>query len=151
MNKIIILFLILSLFACSSSSKKIETNEPKADIQKPEKIPSLVETKWRFKIVDSVYNIYEFKPESNFKYLNAELEDTFYGSYKVENDTLYVFSNTSVTDSLLSEESPHRSLKTKSKLIMKDGSLILIHNEYKHATGWVETRLLSSIIYERVE
>ncbi len=156
MNKIVTLLLTLSLFACSSSSSKTESNEskkevPKADVQEPDEMPSLEETKWQFKVVEDVYNVYEFKSGGNFKYLNAELEDTFYGDYKVENDTLYVFSNISAADSLLSAESPHRSLKTRSKLIMKEGSLLLVHNEYKHTTGWIETKPPSSIIYERVK
>ena len=140
------LTIVLVLFACGSSN----TNSVAQD-QKPEKMPDLEQSIWRKKVVEGVYNYYEFTSDIDFKYYSAELEDMFYGDYEVKNDTLYTFVKTSARDSLLDANSPHRSLKTRKKFIMTDGKLLLVHNEYKHARGWITVKMSRKSFYIKKE
>lgn len=155
MNKIILFSLALGLFACGSSSKKTETTEsieePKTEVQRPDKMPSLEGTKWRFRIAEGAYNYYVFTTTSDYKYISIEMEDIFYGNYEVKNDTLYLRQYISARDSLVSAESPHRSLETKEKWIMTKRKLLLVDSQYKHATGWVTTNISPDVFYERIE
>ncbi len=136
------LILMLMIFGCNSS-KPENADQP----QKVDPMPNLEQTKWLFKVVDGVYNYYEFTSKSDFKYYSAEQEDMFYGNYEIKKDTLYTFVNISASDSLLDANSPHRSLKTRGKFIMKDGKLLLVYNEYKHLTGWIPTELSPNLFY----
>jgi len=136
------LTIVLVFFACGSSN----TNSAAQD-QSSEKMPDLEQTKWLFKVVDGVYNYYEFTSGKDFKYYSAEQEDMFYGGYEIKNDTLYTLIKISASDSLLEESSPHRSLKTRSKFIKNDKGLLLVHNQYKHTTGWKTTKPPSTVIY----
>lgn len=143
-----ILILILVMFGCSSP-KKESTDKLQEKVQQVDPMADLEQTKWLFKVVDGVYNYYEFTSGSNFKYYSAELEDMFYGNYEVNNDTLYVSRNISASDSLLDASSPHRSLRVKQKFVMEKGKLLLVQNEYKHATGWITTEISPNSFYIR--
>lgn len=135
------LLLILVVFACGSSKPE------SAKSQAVEQMPELEQSIWRKKVVEGIYNYYEFTSVTDFKYYSAELEDMFYGNYEVKNDTLYTFVKISASDSLLEADSPHRSLKTREKFIMTDGKLLLVHNEYKHLRGWIKVKMSSKSFY----
>jgi hypothetical protein len=141
-----ILLMILIILGCSSTKTD---NKNKEKSNQVESIPDLEGSKWTFKVVNGIYNYYLFTSDKDYKYYSAEQEDTFYGNYNIKNDTLYTFRNIAASDSLLNEGSPHRSLKTRSKFVLKNGNLDMVYNEYKHATGWVKTEVGQNIIYTK--
>ena len=106
-----ILLIMLMVFGCGSPK-----TEGQVESQEVGEMPNLEQTKWLFKVIEGVYNYYEFTSKSDFKYYSAEQEDMFYGNYEIKNDTLYTYVKVSASDSLLDESSPHRSTQEKVKI-----------------------------------
>jgi hypothetical protein len=110
------------IYSCENSST--QNNEKKMGM------PSLLNTKWQFKIADECINYYLFKKDSSSIYYSCESDDKYYGKYYVKRDTLYIHNFVTDTDSLLSSmESEHKSQQAKYKLVFND-------NKLKHLERW---------------
>lgn len=119
MDKIILLMFILFLPGCAARDSKETTDK----MGKQENIPELSGTEWSHKIAEGCVNTYSFKADSQYVFYSCEMEDTYYGKYFVQDDTLNLFEYVTAVDSLLAADSPERNEHAKFKVVMVDGKL----------------------------
>lgn len=53
---------------------------------------------WACKIVPGCINKYYFDHNSSYKFYSCEIQDTMYGSYRIEKDTIILYENGSIGD-----------------------------------------------------
>lgn len=124
----LILFVILLSSCNQRNSGKVEKyNETSIS---PIQLDSLINTKWECKIAVGCISYYSFGTNSKSIFYSCESEDKYFGSYLVNNDTLYIHNYFTDRDSLLPKESDLRSQEAKYKLILVNGKL-------KHVERWV--------------
>lgn len=130
MNKCYFLILcVILLGSCNQrNSGKVEkyTGNSISQIQ----LATFINTKWECKVAEGCISYYSFGTNGKSIFYSCESEDKYYGSYLVNNDTLYIHNFVTDRDSLLPKESDHRSQEAKYKLILVNGKL-------KHVERWV--------------
>jgi hypothetical protein len=126
MKNTLFLFIMIIIFACNPRTKSPTIKIRDENLIKPKPFRSLVGTKWSYQITEGCINTYYFFEDTKYSFYSCEIEDTFYGDYKIENDTLILHEYITSGDSLLAENSPHRSEPAIYKLILFDGRLKLV-------------------------
>lgn len=119
MDKIVLFMFSLVLPGCAARDSRETTDK----MDKESNIAELSGTKWSYKIADGCINTYSFKADSQYVFYSCEMEDTYYGKYFVQDDTLNLYEYVTATDSLLPADSPERNDQAKFKVIMVDGKL----------------------------
>lgn len=129
--KIIVKFFILSIvcFSCNnncikhSKEEAIVNNHTISSISKED----FVNTKWINKIAEDCVSFYEFKENGKNIDYECVVNDTIYGTYKVENDTLIIIGKNASNDKYFpinSVYSAHRYVPTMVKLVLKQNKLV---------------------------
>ena len=110
---------------------------------------------WSHKVAENcVYNIFYFKLNKKFVYQSCELDDIFYGTFKINNDSVVLDQKISRRDSLLLPSSPHRSERTIYKFTIKNKKYLkLISWQSMNPKGewWKPVILNQEILYERIK
>lgn len=127
MRLAILLLIVFCNLSCSSYSQKNVTEE------------SLQNTKWKNIIADDCINIYEFKSDSSYTFFSCEMQDDFFGTYYLENDTLIIIQEGSKYDETLPKESIHRAERKKYKVLVKRDRLTHIS-----MSDWINNKWVKS-------
>lgn len=128
MNSLILFLLILGFSSCGHTQEKL----------------LLGGTKWNYYTTKNALDYIIFNMDSSYiSYVDA-VDEKYFGNYKVEGDTIYIFQEKGEYDKEFPEGSIHRAGKEKGKLLYKDGRLIPIIskeaklNMKKHGFNWEE-------------
>jgi hypothetical protein len=114
------LFPMIFCIVVFSTCNQLKTDKiDNSNILMPEKL-LIAGTKWRSKIAENCFNVYEFKTDSMYSFNSCEMEDTFYGSYSFKQDTLILNEKGSVYDKPNDE---HNSTRKKYYAIIANGKL----------------------------
>lgn len=132
MNYILLCFMLLS-----------------CNIQEKQELPSLVNTKWEYKVAEGCISYIAFKADSTYEDYNCELDFPFSGNYKVKKDTLYL------TEIGLASELPgttKKIVKRKCKGILTNGQLKFVSGEELEDGKWVKSdyKPTQEILYKKV-
>jgi hypothetical protein len=128
--KNIIRYIILFI-VCFSCNNYIKQSTEKTTVNNSTIISiseeDFVNTKWIHKIAEDCISYYEFKEDNKNIYYVCVKEDTIYGTYKVENDTLFIIGEHASNDKYFpinSVYSVHRYVPTMIKHVLKQNKLV---------------------------
>jgi|GEM_PF-2957789 len=126
--KFLILFTIVLLVQCTGKTAvKISIEEIKG-------------TEWDITIAEGCISILSFMDDNTYIDYNCEMEDTLYGSYKIEGNNLVLYQEGSIYDKIYDEGSPHRIGKAKFKLSLNNDKLRYILREDYFDGEWTKSK-----------
>ena len=119
-------------------------------MQQKENLPSLINTKWEYKVAEGCINYILFKKDSTYEDYNCELDFPFRGKYQVNKDTIYL------TEIGLASDLPgetRRVIKSRDKGILKNGKLKFIDGEGLVDGKWEKSDFqpTEEYLYEKVK
>lgn len=106
--------------------------------QRKERV-ALKGTKWECEIAEDCVNIYEFKTDSTFTFLDCEMGDEYFGEYYFEDGFLMLVKNGSIHDDNFPESSRHRTERKLYKVELKDDKL-----KHLFVSDWVSDKWIRS-------
>ena len=110
MNYILLFFMLLS-----------------CNVQEKQGLPSLINTKWEYKVAEGCISYIAFKADSAYEDYNCERDYPFLGKYEVKNDIIYLTEIDLATD-----------LSGEKRKVVKGRSKYLIKGEYLQYVSWEE-------------
>ena len=90
-----------------------------------EKCFSIFDTKWVYKWNKTVEDYFIFRSDSTFEQYSAEIENNYFGSYFVSNDTIFASTD--------SAKYMHKFNKSNLKLLVKSDTLRIVYAKHGHA------------------
>jgi len=137
MNYILLCFMLLS-----------------CNIQEKQELPSLVNTKWEYKVAEGCISYIAFKADSTYEDYNCEMDYPFSGKYKVKNDTIYLIEIdlASNVPSVNEKNNYKKVIKSRTKGILKDEGLKFFDREDFIDGKWVKPdyKPTQEIFYKKV-
>jgi len=153
---VFITLLLLLFFSCSNNKNKntkenlkeiksVVSNEPtdkeittKNEFDMPEIVNSIsyldiMNTDWSFYLNENDKDTYHFEIDSTYSSFSAEMGETYYGTYSITNDTIYIYQKRGEYDEEFKEGSRHRADKLLYAVIIVNGKLK--HQYYKELVG----------------
>lgn len=123
MNYILLSFLLLS---CNAQEKQ--------------GLPSLVNTKWEYKVAEGCISYIAFKADSTYEDYNCERDYPFSGKYEIKNDTIYLIEIdlASNVPSVNKKNNYKKVITRRSKLINKGKFLQYVSWEAFKNKKWSE-------------
>ena len=106
---------------------------------------------WTYKYSEESADRYTFNIDSSYSFYSAELEETFYGKYEIENDIIYAYQLKSEFDNELSENSRHNAKKELYLLALKEGKMIHLSKKLRKEENWKDSNYIfpPDYIFER--
>ena len=97
---------------------------------------SIKNTIWEYQYSENIIDRYEFKSNSTYTFQSAELQEKFFGSYYISNDTIFATQIKSEFDENLSEGSVHKSKPVLFLLVLIEGKLVHLVRKNKMKDKW---------------
>ena len=137
-----------STSAADEKLKKPKSFQSRIDKINFDKISNSI---WTYKYSEESADRYTFKSDSTYSFYSAELGETFYGKYEIENDTIYAYQLKSEFDNELSEKSRHNSKKELYLLALKEDRMIHLSKKLRKEENWNDSnyKFPPDYIFER--
>lgn len=101
--------------------------------------PNMEGTRWISKIAEDCVNSFHFKKENLYEFYSCEQMDTYYGKYRVTNDTLVLYETQIERDQNLSATPSLEPEIVAFKIIHSENGLRHVERLEKQNGNWVKT------------